>query len=246
MLGRYTGITLSLFLAVAASAVDPHHSISSKVAARKKPIWIPAAEAADAKGAEKATRAEGHPGWDDVRQMANASAAGTQQTQPCIGVTQFDERSPRDFVPPSLDALAKRSKVVAVGVVREAIPGFYDGFPATVIAAKVIDRVRYGADEVLFVYPAAATFSTGGRTFCRTNLKYGNPPAVGDKVLLFGNSAADPEGTLFVPNPWEILIQHGPHFELPADLTDDPALRGATTFADVVSRTHERASEAKQ
>lgn len=190
------------------------------------------------------TQVREQPVWRQVRerQIAPPSAKGQPEaSQPCFGVTVFTGGGPAPRIPATVDALSRQSAVVAVGTVAELIPGFYNGVPATIVRVSVSDRLKYTGDSVLFMYPVAR-FTAAGRTFCRTNLLYGDTPSLGDELLLFGNLTIDKDDKVFLPLPYEVLIERGGHIAIPAALANDPDINSTTTLSDLARRLRDRLS----
>lgn len=228
-------------------AADPRHTIMSRNPHRKVPAWVPAAVAFDKTGRpsdalfmahESATvQRLGHPASRGLRSDASDSD--------CDIVTSFDDfgvSAPQA----SIRAVAVAARAIHLARVVEVVPGFFDGLPASVLRLK-IDDAKSPVPDVLVVYPAAR-FTTENLRFCRYDSEYASePPRVDDTVLLFARATADRESTLYVPLPYELIVQRvGKSVEIPELLRSDPDARGKHDLAALANAARQFARETRK
>jgi hypothetical protein len=244
---RLAVTVFALVLTVPLHAVDPHHPILSKNLSQQTPVWVPATEAVtDAGELNEKNIQKGHTWSIFERQAQPSNIDPASSNEPCPGITVFVDAPGELHIPASLDALARASKTVVVGMVMDVTPGFFDGLPASLVHVSAERHLRNAADSVYFVYPVAR-FSAGGRTFCRKNLLYGETiPSIGDSLLLFGNATIDRDDKVFAPLPHEVVIEHQGHLIVPPDLARDVELQSLSTMSALTERIQRRLAQVPQ
>jgi hypothetical protein len=120
-----------------------------------------------------------------------------------------EERAIRDN---AHNAIANARAIVS-GTIKRVIPGFFNGFPASLVELDHIDRIKLGtsysaAHEVLYLRLPYARFAIGDIEYCRSSGPGSYVPRIGDELLVFAYvPPPDVDGTLLYLSDDDIIAQ---------------------------------------
>ena len=145
-----------------------------------------------------------------------------------------------EFLKDDFSTFVKTAKEVFSGRVVAHTPGFLGGVPVTALTVEVTEGLRFEppAHERSVIYLAYphAYFAMDGYVFCGVHEVGPDPPAVGSRILiLYHGEPIDKAGSMLMVSVQEVVSASGEGvLTLPSDLKQSPALRGVSSFEEVL------------
>ena len=187
----------------AAGRVELPQIVPSRLVSETFPIWV---------SAQAMTRADGSVDWTLVRLPPHALLDWSKTTD-CAGAGRLTYARPPGYWEPSdIADLIRRSSGVLEGRVADLEPGLFRSMPGFLLEVEVTAWLDAHAAEQLdrlYVFYPGGSFRLGPYRVCVNDGLLGDPPAIGDRLLVALTPGAGPDddyGLIFAPNHRAIFI----------------------------------------
>jgi len=149
-----------------------------------------------------------------MQRPAEASALGMSTAAlPCRGVMMYESSLEPLVDRASLHDAVANARAIVAGTIKSITPGFFYGFPGSLIELDHLDRIKLDASysavrETIYIRLPYAHFESGGAEYCRESGPGFYVPRAGDRLLVFTyDRPLDPDGTLIYSTSSDVIVQ---------------------------------------